>query len=95
MTVIITTLGSFWEIDEENARYRRAPRGVGKREDPAWGDERAGALQDEVWHPYTSWTTKNLYPSHPEVCPHLVIHGPGGRLQAPKAEIYTPEEKAA
>lgn len=92
-TTIVATLGSYWEFDEENKRYRRAPRGEGKRENPAWGDERAGIMEDQVWHPYSRWDTQDLYPDHPEVCPHLLIYTSLGgvhAIQAPKAEIFTP-----
>lgn len=51
----IETMGSIFEIDEDDLRYRRFPKHEGPREKPEWSDERAGALQDAVWHPYIEW----------------------------------------
>lgn len=51
--------GSFWEIDEDLMRYRRWPKAEKPREDPDWGNENAGALQDLVWHDYVSWRIRS------------------------------------
>lgn len=53
--VRIETGGSIFEIDEDMDRYRRFPKNEGPREKPEWSDERAGALQDAVWHPFVKW----------------------------------------
>lgn len=50
-TVHIESLGSIWEIDALDMRYRRWPKHEAPRERPEWGDERAEALQDYTWHP--------------------------------------------
>jgi hypothetical protein len=49
----VETLGSWWLIDEVNLRYCRFPKTEGGRERPEWGDERAGMLQDAIWHEFT------------------------------------------
>ncbi len=51
----IETNGSFWFFDEVNRKYLRMPKQEGPRERPEWGDERAGLLQDLVWHDYADW----------------------------------------
>ena len=51
----IESLGSVWEIDEDDLRYRRFPKNEAPRENPEWGGPEAGALQDFVWHPFISW----------------------------------------
>ena len=51
--VRVESLGSVWEIDENLNRYRRFPKTETGREKPEWSDERAGALQDAVWHDFT------------------------------------------
>lgn len=51
----IESLGSIWEIDEEMLRYRRWPKQEAPREKPEWSDDRAGKLQDFVWHSYVSY----------------------------------------
>lgn len=53
--VRIESVGSVWEIDEDDLRYRRWPKTEGPRENPEWGGPDAGALQDFVWHPFLSW----------------------------------------
>lgn len=47
----VESLGSIWEIDTLDMRYRRWPKNEAPRKKPEWSDERAGALQDVVWHP--------------------------------------------
>jgi hypothetical protein len=70
----VVSAGSVWFFDERTHEYLRMPRREGPRENPEWGDERAGPLQDLVWHPFDSW----------EVTHHrLVIRGEGGSLWAP------------
>lgn len=51
--VRVESVGSIWEIDEDDLRYRRWPKEESPREDPTWGDETQGALQDFVWHKMT------------------------------------------
>lgn len=53
--VRIESAGSLWWIDENAKEYLRTPKVEAPRDPPEWGDERAGALQDLVWHPYDSW----------------------------------------
>lgn len=48
----IESKGSIWWFDEQAREYLRLPRVEQPRERPEWSDERAGALQDAVWHPY-------------------------------------------
>lgn len=48
----IETVGSVFEIDENDMRYRRFPKVEAPREKPDWS---TGILQDGVWHPYVSW----------------------------------------
>jgi hypothetical protein len=49
----IESRGSYWEIDEEDLRYRRWPKYEGPRENPEWGKN--GVLQDAIWHPFVRW----------------------------------------
>jgi hypothetical protein len=50
----VESFGSVWEIDLSLNRYRRYPREERPREREEWSDERAGALQDFVWHPISA-----------------------------------------
>ena len=43
------------EIDDDLLRYRRLPKHEMGRERPEWSDERAGILQDAVWHTFERW----------------------------------------
>ncbi len=64
--VKVESKGSFWWFDERAREYLRLPKQEGPREKAEWSDQRAGALQDAVWHPYESWellpevTTRDL-----------------------------------
>jgi hypothetical protein len=51
----IESKGSIWTIDEDLKKYMRMPKHEQPREKPQWGDHRAGALQDFVWHEYEKW----------------------------------------
>lgn len=51
--------GSVWELDNDLNRYRRYPRTEGPREVAEWSDERAGSLQDAVWHDMVRWYLDN------------------------------------
>lgn len=53
--VTVETLGSFFWIDDTLSRYTRLPKHEAPRERPEWSDERAGVLQDAVWHPMVAW----------------------------------------
>jgi hypothetical protein len=53
--VRIETSGSLWVFDEELLRYQRMPKEERPREREEWSDERAGSLQDFVWHDYVRW----------------------------------------
>lgn len=55
--VRVETVGSVWWFDETTHEYLRLPREEKPREKPEWSDERAGPLQDAVWHPYVRWET--------------------------------------
>lgn len=59
----VETKGSFFWIDEAACEYLRLPKEERPRERAEWSDERAGALQDGVWHPMAGW---RIGP-HPEV----------------------------
>lgn len=51
----VETKGSFFWLDEAAGEYLRLPKEERPRERPEWSDERAGALQDAVWHPMVGW----------------------------------------
>lgn len=53
--VRIEGLDSIWRFDDVAGRYMRTPRVEAPRERPEWGDERAGACQDFVWHDLDTW----------------------------------------
>ncbi len=75
----IESFGSIWEIDEEDHRYRRWPKQEAPREHAEWSDERAGALQDFVWHHYDTWFIDAI-----DGREYLVIDlGGGQRVSAP------------
>lgn len=48
----IESKGSVWMIDNDLRRYCRFPKHEGPRERPEWSDERAGVLQDAIWHDF-------------------------------------------
>ena len=48
-------MGSLWWIDDDLDEYMRLPKHEGPRERAEWSDERAGSLEDGVWHPMTDW----------------------------------------
>jgi hypothetical protein len=51
----VVSVGSIWLLDEAGGRYMRMPNTEAPRERPEWGDERAGACQDGVWHGLDAW----------------------------------------
>jgi hypothetical protein len=51
----VESMGSVWTFDDDLHQYMRLPKREQPREQPEWSDERAGALQDGVWHPYVAW----------------------------------------
>jgi len=51
----VETRGSLWWFDDTAHEYLRLPRVEQPRERPEWSDERAGVLQDAVWHPMLGW----------------------------------------
>lgn len=61
----VETKGSYWDIDEDRRLYRRWNKVEDVRRDdwgearPEWSDQRAGALEDGVWHPYARWEIKS------------------------------------
>lgn len=85
----IETIGSHWFFNGKTHMYIRIPK-EGHRDNPAWGDENAGALRDNFWLPYSSMSI-NIYDWHPccsvKCCPHLRIITPSGPLFAPKARL--------
>lgn len=96
----IETDGSVWLIDEGAMRYCRFPKTEAGRELPEWGDERAGVLQDAVWHDMSRWLMteestfliqmgddmNDLWPFTEPA--RLIIHGADGRrLSAPNPVV--------
>ena len=51
----VESVGSVWFFDAANQRYMRMPNHEGPRERPEWGDSRAGACEDHVWHAASDW----------------------------------------
>lgn len=71
--VRVETWGSYWWFDETAKEYLRLPKAESPREKPEWSDERAGVLQDAVWHPYESfevdedgWPRPGLFITQPD-----------------------------
>ena len=95
MTIInkyleIETLGSFWFFNEKEKLYLRAPKHEGSRLNPAWGDKRAGILQDLVWHPYHNWCLFSYTGAQKDLIetnPYLKISTSRGTVTAPQASI--------
>jgi len=77
--VRVESHGSVWTFDTELKRYMRLPKQEAPRERPEWSDERAGALQDVVWHDYVSWriTDRDYTGKHPDL----------GRRRIPKGSL--------
>lgn len=77
--VRIESRGSVWTFDTEELRYMRFPKHEAPRERPEWSDERAGTLQDGIWHPYKNWliTAKDYTGRHPDL----------GRRRIPKGSL--------
>lgn len=82
-TTRVVTRGSYVWLDGTAMEYLRLPLGETPRERPEWSDERAGVLQDAVWHPMTGWEI-GPHPDHNEngeccfakwceTCPGLMI----------------------
>lgn len=55
-TTHVLTRGSNVWLDADSGRYMRMPRDESPRERAEWSDERAGVLQDAVWHPMIDWS---------------------------------------
>lgn len=53
----VETVGSVFEFDEQDRRYRRWPKSEAPRERPEWGTTR-GPLMDAVWHPFVDWSVE-------------------------------------
>lgn len=51
----VESKGSYWWFDELNHKYMRLPKQEAPREKKEWGNEKAGVLQDAIWHDYESW----------------------------------------
>ena len=62
-TTHVVSKGSNIWLDDAAMEYLRLPKGETPRERPEWSDERAGALQDAVWHPMLEWRITYL-PGH-------------------------------
>lgn len=79
--------GSMWMIDNDLRRYCRFPKHEGPREKPEWSDERAGKLQDAVWHDFHGdWFIDKMDRLHIQV----VVDGGDGTwfsVTAPWAEV--------
>lgn len=96
--VKVETRGSLFWLDDEAGEYLRLPKHEKPRERPEWSDERAGPLQDAVWHPMNAWRIEPI-PTHGpnHCCPHcpglLIEYGEPGDLEktlwAPNAEQVT------
>ena len=54
-TTHVVTKGSHVWLDDAAGEYLRLPKTEGPRERAEWSDERAGPLQDAVWHPMVAW----------------------------------------
>lgn len=77
--VKVETLGSFVWLDEAAGQYLRTPKEEAPREKAEWSDERAGRLQDGVWHEMITWSI-DRHPAHSgrtwpccRSCPGLMI----------------------
>ena len=102
----VVTRGSVVWIDDAGLRYHRLPLEEQPRERAEWSDERAGPLQDAVWHPMSSWHLGS-YPSHVgggttcmfetcEVCPGLVVVTESGvPLWFPGATVDQPSPRSS
>lgn len=53
--VTVESKGSMWYLDDSLGRFLRLPKHEAPREKAEWSDERAGILQDAVWHPMVRW----------------------------------------
>lgn len=89
----VESLGSIVLIDETDSRYMRMPKQEQPRERPEWGDASAGALQDGVWHGFTSWRV-DVHPLHTSIvgpccqnCPGLIIETDSGGCWFPRARV--------
>lgn len=51
----VESKGSIWLLDDGLGRYMRMPKTERPRDPAEYGDARAGALQDLVWHPMLRW----------------------------------------
>jgi len=59
----VESQGSFWMFDEGAMRYCRMPKEEKPRDYEHWSDERAGDLQDFIWHDYLSWRIMSHCPT--------------------------------
>lgn len=82
-TTHVVTKGSNVWLDDTAHEYLRLPRTEHPREQADWSDDRAGVLQDAVWHPMIDWRI-GPFPPHASgdrecgkpscrVCPGLMI----------------------
>lgn len=51
----VESKGSYWWLDETSGEYLRLPKEEKPRDDPSWGSDEAGPLQDAVWLPMSAW----------------------------------------
>jgi hypothetical protein len=93
-TSMVDTLGSVWYFDDDAKVYIRTPKMEGPRLPGPNGEDWGGpsaepGLQDQVEHPFESWTIEDRPPRFEwhdhECCPHLIIAGPG--IAAPHAQV--------
>lgn len=97
----VVTKGSNVWLDDEAGEYLRLPLTERGRRNAEWSDERAGALQDAVWHAMTSWQVAP-FPTHRvqagvcalrycSMCPGLIITYPpdGEHAWFPGAQVVS------
>ena len=72
---VVETNGSVWWLDDGDMTYMRLPKSEMPRERAEWSDERAGVLQDAVWHPMTGWRIRP-HPAHAVGSPECLLHCP-------------------
>ncbi|MGH1490555.1 MAG: hypothetical protein ACRBK7_14390 [Acidimicrobiales bacterium] len=99
----VATKGSNVWLDGTAGEYPRLPLGEAPRERPEWSDDRAGVLQDAVWHPMTGWRVGPA-PSHDpdglgycrwacDHCPGLMIDYPSESGEVETAWFPNASEK--
>lgn len=78
----VETQGSYWWLDDNAGEYLRLPKNEQPRERADWSDERAGLLQDGVWHPMEQW-----WIDENRMALRIRVPGSAKKVYAPGAEI--------